>query len=82
MTLARRNPISSHKNGGNDFQPSEKFGARILGAGGGGGDWRVPAAALLTCSAEGESGREAKPEELESFFRELGLEPTPTIAEK
>ncbi|CAM9219645.1 unnamed protein product [Ectocarpus fasciculatus] len=82
VALARRTPISSQKNGGDNFQPSESFGEKVLGAGGGGGDWRVPAAALLTCSAEGESGREANPEELESFFRELGLQPTPTIAEK
>ncbi|CAM9700959.1 unnamed protein product, partial [Ectocarpus sp. 12 AP-2014] len=82
VVLARRTPTSSHKNGGNNFQPSESFGEKVLGAGGGGGDWRVPAAALLTCSAEGESGREAKPEEIESFFRELGLEPTPMIVER
>ncbi|CAM9332458.1 unnamed protein product, partial [Hapterophycus canaliculatus] len=65
----------------------QKFGERVLGTGvvsGSGGDWRVPAEALLSyCGVGGErSGRESEPQEVASFFVELGLEPTPMISEK
>eukprot|EP00903_Cladosiphon_okamuranus_P017705 g16304.t1 len=61
-----------------------------------GGDWRVPAGTLLKycrvetddameTDAETEAGRlvgEARPQEMQSFFNELGLDPTPAISTK
>lgn len=62
-----------------------------------GGDWRVPAATLLRhccrvgrereaeADADADAERaveEARPQDVESFFNELGLGPTPTISSK
>lgn len=95
MVLARRTlntGASTRTKGPNGGQAGHhsphSFGERVLGAGaarGGVGDWRLPAGVLLRyCGvAEGEASREeAVPEEVERFFVELGLEPTPTISKK
>lgn len=71
-------------------QYSDSFGEKVLGTGasngGGGGDWRAPAKALLSFfrleEREGPPAPEAQPEEVEGFFRELGLEPTPMISKR
>lgn len=78
----------------------DSFGEKVLGstcAGGSkGGDWRVPAGALLKyCCLDEEpepeteadveterAVREARPPEIEGFLSELGLNPTPSISIK